>query len=90
MALLVRNPSANPGDIRDPGLIPVLGRPLEDGMAIHSSILAWRTHGQRSLAVRRVAKSQTQLSRVLSTQESAQKLAKSIDDWTLLQESFFI
>ena len=24
--------------------------PLEKGMAIHSSILAWRIHGQRSLA----------------------------------------
>ena len=24
--------------------------PLEEGMATHSSILAWRTHGQRSLA----------------------------------------
>ena len=23
--------------------------PLEEGMATHSSILAWRTHGQRSL-----------------------------------------
>ena len=28
-----------------------LGRedPLEEGMATHSSILAWKTHGQRSL-----------------------------------------
>ena len=24
--------------------------PLEEGMAAHSSILAWRSHGQRSLA----------------------------------------
>ena len=24
--------------------------PLEEGMAAHSSILAWRAHGQRSLA----------------------------------------
>ena len=23
--------------------------PLEDGMATHSSILAWKSHGQRSL-----------------------------------------
>ena len=31
--------------------IPYLGRedPLEEAMATHSSILAWRTHGQRSL-----------------------------------------
>ena len=26
----------------DPGLIPGLGRSLEEGMATHSSILAWR------------------------------------------------
>ena len=26
----------------DQGLIPCLGRPLEKGMATHSSILAWR------------------------------------------------
>ena len=26
------------------------GDPLEEGMATHSSILAWRIHGQRSLA----------------------------------------
>ena len=28
--------------IADLGLIPGLGRPLEKGMATHSSILAWR------------------------------------------------
>ena len=29
--------------------VPSLGRegPLEDGMGIHSSVLAWRSHGQR-------------------------------------------
>ena len=38
--------------------------PLEKGMATHSSTLAWKTHGWRSLvaAVHGVAKSQTQLS----------------------------
>ena len=32
--------------------IPSLGRedPLEKGMATHSSIPAWKSHGQRSLA----------------------------------------
>ena len=32
--------------------VPPLGRqdPLEKGMATHYSILAWNTHGQRSLA----------------------------------------
>ena len=30
------------GDARDPGLIPGLADPLEQEMAIHSSILAWK------------------------------------------------
>ena len=41
MALAVKNPPANAGDIRDMGLIPGLGRSLEKKMATHSSILAW-------------------------------------------------
>ena len=47
---MVKNPSANAGDIRDLGSIPRLGRSLEEGMATHSSSLVWRIHGQRSLA----------------------------------------
>ena len=43
MVLLVKNPSANAGDVRDPGSIPGLGSsPLEKEMATHSNILAWR------------------------------------------------
>ena len=38
MALVVKNPPANAEDTRDTGLIPG----LEEGMAAHSSILAWR------------------------------------------------
>ena len=39
---MVKDPLANAGDIRD--RVQSLGRedPLEEGMAIHSSILAWR------------------------------------------------
>ena len=33
---------ASAGDIRDTGLVPGSGRPLEEGVATHSSILAWR------------------------------------------------
>ena len=46
--LVVKNPPANAGDTRDVGLIPGSGRspgqedPLEEGMATHSSIPAWR------------------------------------------------
>ena len=40
--LLVKNPPANVGDLREAGLIPGSGRSLEKGMATHSSILVWR------------------------------------------------
>ena len=42
MALVIKNPSANAGDVRDPDLIPGLEDPLEKGIATRSSILAWR------------------------------------------------
>ena len=42
MALVVKNPPANAGDVRD--RVPSLcwEDSLEDGMAAHSGILAWR------------------------------------------------
>ena len=43
---VVRNPSANLGDLRS---TPGWGRSLEKGMATHASILAWKIHGQRNL-----------------------------------------
>ena len=39
---MVKSLPANAGDIRDEGSIPGSGRSLEEGMATHSSILAWR------------------------------------------------
>ena len=39
---MVKNLPANAGDIRDVGLILGLEDPLEEDMATHSSILAWR------------------------------------------------
>ena len=39
---MVKNLPANAGDIRDSGLIPGLEDPLEEGLAMHSSILGWR------------------------------------------------
>ena len=39
---MVKNPPANAGDARDKGSIPGSGISLEEGMASHSSILAWR------------------------------------------------
>ena len=43
MALVVKNLSVNAGDVRDAGLILGWEDPLEEGLATHSSILAWRT-----------------------------------------------
>ena len=43
VALVVKNPSASAGDVRDTGLIPGREDPLEEDMATHSSILVWRS-----------------------------------------------
>ena len=37
-----KNPPANAGNTRDAGWIPGLGGSLEEEMATHSSILAWK------------------------------------------------
>ena len=42
MALVATNPPVNAGDIRDANSSPGSGRSHGEGMAIHSSILAWR------------------------------------------------
>ena len=43
MELVVKNPPANAGDIRDTGSISGSKDPLEEDMATYSSILAWKT-----------------------------------------------
>ena len=53
-------PSAKAGDIRDMDSIPGSGRSLEEGVAAHSSLLAWRIPrteepgGLQSLGLRKV------------------------------------
>ena len=42
VVLVVKNPHANAGDIRDVGLIPGSGRSPGGGHGNHSSVLAWR------------------------------------------------
>ena len=42
MPLVVKNMPATAGEIKDVGSIPGLEDPLEEGMATHSGILAWR------------------------------------------------
>ena len=65
VVLVVKNPPENAGDIRDPGSISGLGRPLEEGMATHSSILAWRIQWtEEPRRLQWVSKSQTQLKRL--------------------------
>ena len=60
VALVVKNLPANAGDIRDAGSIPRSEDPLEEGMATHSSILAWRipwmeeSSGLQSMGLQRV------------------------------------
>ena len=41
VVLVVKNPMANAGDVRNLGSIPGLGRSLEKETTTHSSILAW-------------------------------------------------
>ena len=42
VALGIKNLPASAGDVRDTGSIPASVTPLEEGMAAHSSTLAWR------------------------------------------------
>ena len=42
MVLVVKNTPANAGDVRDAGSILGWEDSLEEGVATHSSILAWR------------------------------------------------
>ena len=56
------NPPANAADIRNANLIPGSGRSPEEGMATHSSILAWKmpwTEQSGGLQSVGVAKSRT-------------------------------
>ena len=61
--LVVKNLAAIAGDVRDVGSNPESEDPLEEGMPIHSIILAWRTmdRGTWPAMVHWVAQSQTWL-----------------------------
>ena len=58
--LVVKNPPASAGQVREERSIPGWGDPLEEGMATHSSVLSWRTRrteepgGLLSIGSRRV------------------------------------
>ena len=49
MVLVVKNSSANAGDIRDVCSIPGSGRSPGGGHGTHSSILAWRITGSEEV-----------------------------------------
>ena len=59
--LVVKNPPDNAGDIRDKGSIPGWEDSLEEGVATHSSVLAWRnpqtenTDGLQSMGSKRLS-----------------------------------
>ena len=83
VVLVVKNPSANAGDIKDPWVWS-LGQedPLEEEMATHSSILAWRIPwteepgGLQAIG----SQSQTRLKRFSSTWRMVFRLRK-YDSW---------
>ena len=58
--LVIKNPPASAGDVRDAGSILGSGRSLEKEMATHSNILAWRipwiveSEGLQSTGLRKV------------------------------------
>ena len=69
---MVKDPPANEGDTREAGTIPGLVRSPEEGMATHSSTLAWRNpmdRGAWQATVQRIAKRRTRLKQ-LSTAHS--------------------
>ena len=74
VALVVKNLPANAEEIRDTGLIPWFRKiPLEEGMATHSSIPAWRIPwteepgGLQSMRSRRVGRNSSDLAKHLNT-----------------------
>ena len=78
---LVKTLPANAGDMRDVGSVPGRGRSPEEGVATHSSVLAWRVPMDREAwwaAVHGVAKSWTQLKRLSRTLDEAKCLLKSM------------
>ena len=50
MVLMVKNLSANAGDIREAGSVPGSGKCPERGMATHPSIFAWRIRWTEGLS----------------------------------------
>ena len=91
VVLVVMNSPANAGDT---GSIPVRENPLEENVATHSNILAWRIPWTRGgtwwTIVHRVAKSWAQLKRLsMHTELAIQALNYLICDLGSIQLSMF-
>ena len=74
MALVVKNPPADAGDIRDPSSIPGLGRSLGEGHGDpfqYSCLENPMNRGAWRATAHRVAQSQTQLKRLSTLWEKA-------------------
>ena len=73
---MVKNPLGNAGDIEDESSIPGSRNPLEEGMATHSGILAWRIpwteepRGLQSISLQ----SQTRLKRLDAQHKESVKI----------------
>ena len=68
VVLVIKNPSASAGDIRDTGSTPVLGRSPGEGNATHSSLLGWKIlwtdrqpGGLQSMGLQRVGQTESDL-----------------------------
>ena len=74
MVLMVKNPPANAGDIREGARFLCREDPLEKEMATHSSILVWRLpYGAWQATVHGVAKSWIRLRATEQQQEDETK-----------------
>ena len=71
MALVVKNPLANARDIKDTGQSLGWEDPLEEGMASHSNILAWKIPMDRGAwwaTIYGIIKSQTEVAKHARTE----------------------
>jgi len=87
--LVIKSLPANARDTGDVGLIPGLGRSLEEGMATHSSILAWRIWWTEEPGGLQAIGSQSQTSlKLLSTQAHMNEQALYESSWNPLLSHF--
>ena len=89
MALVVKKPASSE-DIRDAGSVLHWEDPLEEGMATHSSILAWRTPwteepgGLQSIGSPRVVHDRAACLTILPQNEGWGLMKLRIQTWLLL------